>query len=109
MNNCIHKVRELCAPIRTAARLYNVSEVSLPLKLSGRVSEEAKRSGPPPLFTQEEAPFTEYLKLAALAGYGYNRHVCVLIGLIIIVYSYLKHYYTDICSSLLTFCRSITV
>ena len=86
MNNSIHKVRELCAQIRTAARLYNVSEASLPHKLSGRVSEEAKRSGPPPLFTQEEeAHLTDHLKFAASAGYGYNRYVWVLIGQSIMV------------------------
>ena len=80
MSNAINKVRELCAPIRTTARLFGVPEASLRHKLSGRVSEEATRSGPPPLFTQEEeAHLTDHLKFTASAGYGYSRYVCVCV------------------------------
>ena len=42
------------------------------------MSEEATRSGPPPLFTQEEeAHLTVHLKFTASAGYGFSRYVCV--------------------------------
>ena len=75
MTNALLKVRETGTKIRTTSRLFNVPEASLRHKLSGRVSEEATRSGPPPLFTQEEeARFADHLKFTASVGYGYSRY-----------------------------------
>ena len=74
MTNAILKVRETNAPIRTTAAQFGLPESSLRHKLSGRVSEEAVRSGPPPMFTQEEeARLADHLKFTASVGYGYSR------------------------------------
>ncbi|KAL4231683.1 hypothetical protein ACF0H5_009262 [Mactra antiquata] len=74
MDNALLKVRETGAPIKTTARQYGVPEASLRHKLSGRVDPEATRSGPSPMFSQEEeAHFVEHLKFMSLCGYGYSR------------------------------------
>ncbi|XP_060588807.1 uncharacterized protein LOC132744202 [Ruditapes philippinarum] len=68
------KCREAGAPIRTTARQYGVPQATLRHKLSGRTNPEAVRSGPPPLFTQEEeALLVEHLMFTASVGYGYSR------------------------------------
>ena len=62
------------APIRTTARYYGIPKASLRHELSGGVDPEATRSGPTPMFTQEEeAHFSEHLKFMSLCGYGYSR------------------------------------
>ena len=74
MINALEKVRKTGAPIRATARDYGIPEASLRHKLSGRVDPEATRSGPTPMFTQEEeAHFSEHLKFMSLCGYGYSR------------------------------------
>ena len=68
------KVKETGAAIQIPAREFGVPESSLRHKLSGRVNPEAVRSGPPPLFTQEEeCRLAERLKFIASVGYGYSR------------------------------------
>ena len=74
MASAILKVRETDAPIRTTARQFGLPESSLRHKLSGRVSEKAIKSGPPPLFSmEEEARLSDHLKFTASVGYGYSR------------------------------------
>ena len=61
-------------PIRTAARRYEVPEATLRHRLSGYVNPEAVKSGPAPLFKEEEeADLVNHLKLMAKVGYGYSR------------------------------------
>ena len=72
--SAILKVSESDAPSRTTARLCGLPESSLRHKLSGRVSEEAIRSGPPPLFSMEkETRLSDHLKFTASVGYGHSR------------------------------------
>ncbi|XP_060575053.1 uncharacterized protein LOC132732593 [Ruditapes philippinarum] len=74
MTMAIQKIKETGAPIKTTAREFNLPEASLRHKLSGRVNPEATKSGPSPMFTQdEEVNFVEHLKFLALCGYGYSR------------------------------------
>ena len=75
MTSALLKVRDYDAPIRTTATQFGVPVASLRHKLSGRVNAEATRSGPPPLFSQEEeARLADHLKFTASAGYGYSRY-----------------------------------
>ena len=74
MINAMEKVREDGAAIRTTATEFGVPDASLRHKLSGRVDPEATRSGPPPMFSQEEeAHFVDHLKFMSACGYGYSR------------------------------------
>ncbi|XP_052275610.1 fumarate hydratase, mitochondrial-like [Dreissena polymorpha] len=74
MNAAFDKVLLTGASIRTTAKEYCIPEASLRHRLNGRVNSEATHSGPPPTFTQEEeAHFTDHLKLMASCGYGYSR------------------------------------
>ena len=74
MEKALEKLRETGAPIKTTAREYGIPEASLRHKFSGRVNPEATRSGPSPMFSQEEeTQFVEHLKFMALCGYGYSR------------------------------------
>ena len=74
MTQAYLKCKETGAPIRTTARQYGVPEATLRHKLSGRTNPEAVRSGPQPLFSQEEEAFLiDHLKFTASVGYGYSR------------------------------------
>ena len=73
MMNAIEVVRGTGAPIMITARDYGVPEAYLRHKLIVRVNPEATRTGPYPLFSQEEEGyFVEYLKFMAICGYGYS-------------------------------------
>ena len=68
------KVKETGAAIQTTVRELVVRDSSLRLKMNGRVNPEAVRSGPPPLFAQEEeSRLANHLKFMASIGYGYSR------------------------------------
>ncbi|XP_052071024.1 uncharacterized protein LOC127709474 [Mytilus californianus] len=74
LNNAYQIVKEQGIPIRTAARTYEVPEATLRHRLSGYVNPEAVKSGPAPLFNEEdEADLVNHLKLMARVGYGYSR------------------------------------
>jgi hypothetical protein len=58
-----------------AARVFGVPRSTLQDRLFGKVDLETVKSGPPPLFSQEqEALLAGHLKTMDEVGYGYSRH-----------------------------------
>lgn len=60
--------------IRNASLTYGVPKTTLIDRLHGRISVDVVKSGPSPIFTQEqEALLAKHLECMAEVGYGYSR------------------------------------
>lgn len=67
------KIRDTNAPIRKTAREYGVPEATLRDRLALRVDPDVTRSGPGPMFTQEqESRLATHLEF--MSNVGWNGH-----------------------------------
>ena len=74
MTSAYIKLKEGGGSIRKTAREYGIPEATLRNRTTGFVDSEAVRSGPSPMFSQEEeARIANHLKFMASVGYGYSR------------------------------------
>jgi len=70
----IQAVKDDHMPISTAAKCYGVPRSSLQDRILGKVDLDTVKSGPDPLFSQEqEALLCNHIKTMAEVGYGYSR------------------------------------
>ena len=64
-------VKETGIPVKTAARQYGVPQNTLRDRVKGRVNPDTTKTGPDPLFVQEEEiELVNYIKSLAELGYG---------------------------------------